>query len=381
MSYYTMINFLAVSIFIILLIMVSSNGKFNKRARKGLKFAFLLGILGIAGEWVGYILQMELVNYKRMQSIVILTKIVKFCIIPLMPFFISNAIFEIEGTLGKWYKYIKNYLILYEIVIWLAFFMYKVNEYYSIVYIVYNISFVLVTMYMFSNAFYFCKYYKNKEEIEIELVTIIIFIVIFIFLQILNPQIEFIWIVTASSDMFIYIYYYELIQGIDGLTALLNRRSFNNYKSDLEDEKCTIIILDINDFKKINDLCGHVCGDKILIDVSRLMKEHYQKYGRVYCTGGDEFTVIMERKLDDVKEITEKFIKKVEEKVIIKNYIEQDYIMENIEKLLEELPEVLSISYGISRYDPASKEKHDLEQVIKEADKEMYYYKRKKKSK
>ena len=51
--------------------------------------------------------------------------------------------------------------------------------------------------------------------------------------------------------MFIYIYYYELIQGIDGLTALLNRRSFNNYKSDLEDEKCTIIILDINDFKKI----------------------------------------------------------------------------------------------------------------------------------
>ena len=364
MSYYTMINFLAVSIFIILLIMVSSNGKFNKRARKGLKFAFLLGILGIAGEWVGYILQIELVNYKRMQSIVILTKIVKFCIIPLMPFFISNAIFEIEGTLGKWYKYIKNYLILYEIVIWLAFFMYKV-----------------VTMYMFANAFYFCKYYKNKEEIEIELVTIIIFIVIFIFLQILNPQIEFIWIVTASSDMFIYIYYYELIQGIDGLTALLNRRSFNNYKSDLEDEKCTIIILDINDFKKINDLCGHVCGDKILIDVSRLMKEHYQKYGRVYRTGGDEFTVIMERKLDDVKEITEKFIKKVEEKVIIKNYIEQDYIMENIEKLLEELPEVLSISYGISRYDPASKEKHDLEQVIKEADKEMYYYKRKKKSK
>ena len=200
-------------------------------------------------------------------------------------------------------------------------------------------------------------------------------------MQILNPQIEFIWIVTASSDMFIYIYYYELIQGIDGLTALLNRRSFNNYKSDLEDEKCTIIILDINDFKKINDLCGHVCGDKILIDVSRLMKEHYQKYGRVYRTGGDEFTVIMERKLDDVKEITEKFIKKVEEKVIIKNYIEQDYIMENIEKLLEELPEVLSISYGISRYDPASKEKHDLEQVIKEADKEMYYYKRKKKSK
>ena len=75
MSYYTMINFLAVSIFIILLIMVSSNGKFNKRARKGLKFAFLLGILGIAGEWVGYILQIELVNYKRMQSIVILSLI------------------------------------------------------------------------------------------------------------------------------------------------------------------------------------------------------------------------------------------------------------------------------------------------------------------
>ena len=141
----------------------------------------------------------------------------------------------------------------------------------------------------------------------------------------------------------------------------------------MEDEKCVVIIQDINDFKKINDLCGHVCGDKILIDVSRIMKEHYQKYGRVYRTGGDEFTVIMEKNLEDAKKITEEFIKKVEENVIIKNYIEQDYIMESIEKL----PEVLSISYGISRYDLANKEKHDLEQVIKEADKEMYYYKRK----
>ena len=204
-----------------------------------------------------------------------------------------------------------------------------------------------------------------------------LFIVISVFLQIVNSEIEFIWLVTALSDMFIYIYYYELIQSIDGLTTLLNHRSFKNYKLNMEDEKCVVIIQDINDFKKINDLCGHVCGDKILIDVSRIMKEHYQKYGRVYRTGGDEFTVIMEKNLEDAKKITEEFIKKVEENVIIKNYIEQDYIMESIEKLLEELPEVLSISYGISRYDLANKEKHDLEQVIKEADKEMYYYKRK----
>ena len=375
MSYYATINFLAISVFVILLIMVSSNGKFSKKARKGLKFAFLLGIFGIVGEWIGYILQIEFVNYERIQSIVILTKIVKFCIIPLIPFFISNAVFEIRGTLGKGYEHIKNYLIIYEIIMWLAFLTYQVSDNYSIIYIFYNISFILVTMYMFINAFLFCKYYQNKNEIE--LVSIMVFIVISVFLQIVNSEIEFIWLVTALSDMFIYIYYYELIQSIDGLTTLLNHRSFKNYKLNMEDEKCVVIIQDINDFKKINDLCGHVCGDKILIDVSRIMKEHYQKYGRVYRTGGDEFTVIMEKNLEDAKKITEEFIKKVEEKVIIKNYIEQDYIMESIEKLLEELPEVLSISYGISRYDLANKEKHELEQVIKEADKEMYYYKKK----
>lgn len=120
-----------------------------------------------------------------------------------------------------------------------------------------------------------------------------------------------------------------------------------------------------------------MCGDKILIEVAKIMKNHYQKYGMSYRMGGDEFVVIMEKNIENAKEITEEFVKKVAEEVIIEKYIENDYIIENVEKLKEKLPKEINISYGISVYNPLNKEERGIDVVIQEADKEMYYYKNK----
>ncbi len=379
MNYYTMITILSISIFAMLLVIVSSNKNFSKGARNQLKLAFIFAIVAILCEFIGDTLEKEMLGEQNnIHSLITLTKVIKFCIVPMMPFYISKAVFEKRPKSKKSksiFKFLRTYLYIYEIILVLAFLMYKFNEFYGLLYIVYNINFIIGTAYMFVNAFAFCKYYQNKNEKE--LVSIMLFIVVFVTLQIFNPEIQILWLAIAMSATFIYIYYYELIQNIDGLTSLLNQKAFSNCKKDIEDEDCAIVIYDINDFKKINDNCGHMCGDKILIEVAKIMKNHYQKYGMSYRMGGDEFVVIMEKNIENAKEITEEFVKKVAEEVIIEKYIENDYIIENVEKLKEKLPKEINISYGISVYNPLNKEERGIDVVIQEADKEMYYYKNK----
>ena len=112
---------------------------------------------------------------------------------------------------------------------------------------------------------------------------------------------------------FIYVYYNELVQCLDGMTGLLNQKSFSNYLEARENEekKCLIIIMDVNDFKYINDNYGHEFGDKILIEVSKIIKESYKKYGKCYRMGGDEFAIIMQTGINQIDTIKEKFTKRL----------------------------------------------------------------------
>lgn len=99
---------------------------------------------------------------------------------------------------------------------------------------------------------------------------------------------------------------YELIH--DGLTDALNRSSLDkNYKSMLDkDEDFAIIIFDIDNFKSINDLYGHVFGDIVLINICRVINNMLSKDTELYRYGGEEFVVLTKNKLkEEVLDIAE----------------------------------------------------------------------------
>lgn len=94
----------------------------------------------------------------------------------------------------------------------------------------------------------------------------------------------------------------------DELTNLNNRRA---YESDIEKyskdipENLVYISMDVNELKVINDSMGHVAGDELLIGASMCMKQCFGSYGRVYRTGGDEFSAIIfvsKTQLDTLKQ-------------------------------------------------------------------------------
>ena len=105
----------------------------------------------------------------------------------------------------------------------------------------------------------------------------------------------------------------------DELTSLPNRRSFDNdfnkeflrakrYKNNL-----TLVMFDIDFFKKVNDTYGHQCGDYVLQNVANAALQTFRQTDTVYRTGGEEFTVILtETDIDQAKIPLERFRKTIE---------------------------------------------------------------------
>ncbi|WOE70924.1 GGDEF domain-containing protein [Hydrogenimonas thermophila] len=111
---------------------------------------------------------------------------------------------------------------------------------------------------------------------------------------------------------------------IDPMTKLYNRKALKN---DLEllhqisqDKQIntTIMMIDVDDFKKINDQFGHLAGDKVLILLSRLIKSAIRETDKAYRYGGEELLIIFNRaKIEDAKIVAERILNTVRSNKII----------------------------------------------------------------
>ena len=78
----------------------------------------------------------------------------------------------------------------------------------------------------------------------------------------------------------------------DPLTDLANRRSLRRAMDSLAGDGGTIIFIDINQFKQVNDLFGHSVGDATLQRLARLIVEQFRPEDHVIRWGGDEFLIV-----------------------------------------------------------------------------------------
>ncbi|SFV13584.1 diguanylate cyclase (GGDEF) domain-containing protein [Bradyrhizobium arachidis] len=83
----------------------------------------------------------------------------------------------------------------------------------------------------------------------------------------------------------------------DWLTGLSNRRAFEaRLQSELDNTAAgslALILLDLDQFKSVNDSCGHLAGDRLLCQVSQLLQQDRRRHDLVARLGGDEFGLIL----------------------------------------------------------------------------------------
>ncbi|WP_243362871.1 GGDEF domain-containing protein [Fundidesulfovibrio terrae] len=85
----------------------------------------------------------------------------------------------------------------------------------------------------------------------------------------------------------------------DPLTGLANRRAFEKVlKMELERSyrsgtSLSLAILDLDDFKAVNDTYGHLCGDRVLVGIAGTLLGHKRGYDLAARIGGEEFALIL----------------------------------------------------------------------------------------
>lgn len=146
----------------------------------------------------------------------------------------------------------------------------------------------------------------------------------------------------------------------DSLTKTFNRKKFDEYSlvffNDAKRFKhiFTLILIDINKFKPINDTYGHDVGDKVLIFFSKIISKLIRESDFFFRTGGDEFILILPS--TNYNESI-KLIQKIKNE--FKNNIFE----------FSDLKIELSASFGISEYNESIV---DINDMVKIADKRMY---------
>ncbi|MCM1125589.1 MAG: diguanylate cyclase [Lachnospiraceae bacterium] len=148
----------------------------------------------------------------------------------------------------------------------------------------------------------------------------------------------------------------------DGLTDLLNRRYLENMlnKTDSAQEKGFFMLLDLDNFKQVNDTFGHVVGDDVLIRFSRVLQEEVEAKDSVCRVGGDEFIVFVsgESDKDKIKSTARRMIAGIE--------------FEVNDLLADSCDFKLSVSVGIAE---KPEDGSTFSELYSAADKALYYVK------
>jgi len=199
---------------------------------------------------------------------------------------------------------------------------------------------------------------KHNYPIKWKLVVLFLFTVAGTSIQLVYPSAYSSWHCVTLSLILFFLLMSEFDSSFDSLTGLYNRAAFDKMVKRMKTESkgFTVIALDINDFKNVNDSYGHDYGDTAIKTVAAIIRKSFTNHCTCYRFGGDEFIIIS----------SETNREKIESqlKTMIKN-------LEEERKKDNPLP---TISYGYSTF--RGGRKVDFHKILKEADDQMYHYKR-----
>jgi diguanylate cyclase (GGDEF)-like protein len=99
----------------------------------------------------------------------------------------------------------------------------------------------------------------------------------------------------------------------DSLTGLLNKKYFLELASKkIETSSVCIVMMDIDNFRNINNDFGHQAGDTIIVDIAKIIKEHLRKEDIKCRYGGEEFIFLIDSTMTIVHAAMERLRLKIE---------------------------------------------------------------------
>jgi diguanylate cyclase (GGDEF)-like protein len=147
---------------------------------------------------------------------------------------------------------------------------------------------------------------------------------------------------------------YEKLSTVDGLTKILNRHGIDQFVASLRDSPLptSVIVIDLDHFKKVNDHRGHYAGDRVLQTVGEVLRMYTRHTDGLGRWGGEEFVLVCPgASLTKAAELAEK----LRQKLLQTNFIPED-------------PLTLTASFGVATSPPGG----SFEEAFRQADEALY---------
>ena len=152
----------------------------------------------------------------------------------------------------------------------------------------------------------------------------------------------------------------QYLANIDGLTGIFNKQYFHEKltlefaQAQTEDYKLSLAIFDIDHFKNFNDTYGHLFGDKVLKNISELVKTSLRSTDIVARFGGEEFVILFPH--TGINEAYEKID-------MLRQKISKTFITDNL------VSASITVTFGVASYPETSLSEQDL---LRNADDSLY---------
>jgi diguanylate cyclase (GGDEF)-like protein/PAS domain S-box-containing protein len=148
--------------------------------------------------------------------------------------------------------------------------------------------------------------------------------------------------------------HYDVLTNLPNRVLLADRLNHAMVQCQRRNQSLAVAYMDLDGFKIVNDTYGHNLGDKLLVELSRRMKEALREGDTLARIGGDEFIVVMVDlvKIEDSVSVLERLLKATAEPVIVGETVMQ-----------------VSVSIGVTLY---PQDGADADQLIRHADEAMY---------
>ena len=279
------------AVLLLFLVVVRFNPLFNKQQNAMLVAAIIINLLMVFA--VGADTLLSFAKFEGAWAFRRVTSFLNFACSPLIPLLLYKI--YSKRKMSKWF-YLPAALnlllctvsIFYKVV----FFISTENTYDRGIF--FFIPFATSLLYIAIIFFRPAKYQIQSKRVERMLLLVIIGLLLFsMYLEIVFKMRLLVWNSTAAG----LVLYYLLLNihnfALDPLTGAYNRVMYNNALEGVSgDTPCLLALIDINDFKQVNDLYGHVAGDRCLIEFTEVLNRCFQGCATVYRIGGDEFALL-----------------------------------------------------------------------------------------
>lgn len=339
---------------IILSRMVYSNYILVSQRKKAFFYGIILTIIVILAE-IGTIVADS--SDAALHNLNLVSNVIGFALTPFIPI-VLLTIFDSKVLQGRLYlmlpALINGLAAVLSPVYGFLFYVDADNQYtrgnlfflFVAVYIIHFIFLIIVSMHQGRRQLF---------SLQWRLAGLALFVVAGTSIQLAFPSVYASWHIVTLSLFLYYILLSEYDGRFDSLTGLYNRSAFEKDIRFLKKrQQYTVVVMDLNDFKIINDTFGHEYGDAVLQQVTAIIRDSFDRDCISYRIGGDEFCVLC---------------KNSDQEKIAYQLKAMTIRLARERKAGRNLP---TVAYGSST---SQTDLSDIQAMLKAADAEMYIYK------